>query len=70
MEAWLEVRKEVLKDFTFDKGKNFSVGQSQRLNIARAILLSKEILIIDEGLANIDISKSIKMLSFSFEENN
>ena len=48
------------------RGENVSVGQAQRIGIARAIYANKQILIMDEPTSALDIKteeKFIKLLS-------
>ena len=44
------------------KNSNFSLGQSQRIQIIRGILHSKKILFIDEGISNVEKEMTEKIL--------
>lgn len=44
-------------------GRELSSGQKQMLEIIRAVLLDKDILIFDEPLANLDIQSKVKILN-------
>ena len=39
-----------------DGGENFSGGEKKRISLARALLRNTDILILDEPLANLDIT--------------
>lgn len=45
-----------------DSGDGISAGQKQRLSIARAVLRSPRVLILDEAAANVDISTELAIL--------
>lgn len=50
-------------DYVLDEfGKNISSGQLQRIGIARAIYKDPKLLIIDEGLSNLDENTKMKIL--------
>lgn len=42
---------------------NLSLGEKQRINIARAVLKKPEVLILDEALSNIDVVNRRKILN-------
>lgn len=45
---------EGIDTFISEAGANFSGGEKQRFSIARAILVNKELLIVDEGTSGLD----------------
>ena len=47
-------------------GKNLSGGQIQRLEIARALLRDKKVLLVDEATANLDKNNSKKIRDLLF----
>jgi len=52
-----------LETYIGERGVTLSGGQKQRLNIARALLKSSSILLIDDSLSNIDVENEQKILS-------
>ena len=51
---WVEKLENGLDTLVGERGLKLSVGQKQRLNIVRGILLDKEIYILDEPTSNLD----------------
>lgn len=52
-------------DHVYQQGKNgLSVGQVQRLDIARCVLNPKPILVLDEALSNVDVFNQEKILNY------
>lgn len=51
---WVEKLENGLDTLVGERGLKLSVGQKQRLNIVRGILLEKEIYILDEPTSNLD----------------
>ncbi len=51
-----------------EKGMKVSAGEKQRINLARGLLLNKDILILDEITANIDADTTKKIWNFIFSE--
>ncbi|MED4441695.1 peptidase domain-containing ABC transporter [Bacillus cereus] len=45
-----------------EDSSNFSLGQSQRLSLARAILQKPDVLILDEVLSNVDEENALKIM--------
>lgn len=54
LEEWIEKLENGLDTLVGERGLKLSVGQKQRLNIVRGILLDKEIYILDEPTSNLD----------------
>jgi ATP-binding cassette subfamily B protein/subfamily B ATP-binding cassette protein MsbA len=54
LEEWAEKLENGLDTVVGERGLKLSVGQKQRLNIIRGILLDKEIYILDEPTSNLD----------------
>ena len=54
-------------DYTNLKIKNLSVSQKQRIALARALILSPEIIIIDDALGNLDASVRIQLLNLTLD---
>ncbi|QWR77135.1 ATP-binding cassette domain-containing protein [Candidatus Magnetomonas plexicatena] len=59
----MEEMPEGLNSVLYESGEGISAGQKQRLSIARAILRSPEILILDEATANIDEETEEKIIT-------
>ncbi len=51
-----------------EKGVKVSAGEKQRLNLARGLLLNKDILVLDEITANLDADTTKKIWKFIFTE--
>lgn len=51
---WIQSLEKGLDTLVGEKGTKLSIGQKQRLNIIRGILLDKEIYILDEPTSNLD----------------
>ncbi len=51
-----------------EKGVQVSAGEKQRINLARGLLLNRDILILDEVTANLDPSTTHKIWDFIFKE--
>lgn len=58
--------KNSLKYMCGTMGKNLSGGQIQRLEIARALLRDKKVLLVDEATANLDKNNSKKIRDLLF----
>lgn len=54
LEDWVNRLEDGLDTIVGEKGLKLSVGQKQRLNIIRGILLDKDIYILDEPTSNLD----------------
>lgn len=54
LKEWVENLENGLDTLVGERGLKLSVGQKQRLNIIRGILLDKEIYILDEPTSNLD----------------
>ncbi len=54
LDEWIEKLENGLDTLVGERGLKLSVGQKQRLNIVRGILLDKEIYILDEPTSNLD----------------
>lgn len=54
LEEWIYKLEDGLDTIVGEKGLKLSVGQKQRLNIIRGILLDKEIYVLDEPTSNLD----------------
>lgn len=54
LEEWVYKLEDGLDTIVGEKGLKLSVGQKQRLNIVRGILLDKEIYVLDEPTSNLD----------------
>lgn len=55
-----------LKQLIFENGFNLSGGQKQRIYLARALMKDFDVLLIDEGLNQVDISMERKILKSLF----
>jgi ABC-type transport system involved in cytochrome bd biosynthesis fused ATPase/permease subunit len=44
-------------------GKNMSGGELQRLALARLMLLDTKFIFLDEGMANLDVNATVKLLT-------
>lgn len=60
LEEWIKSLEDGLETIVGERGLKLSVGQKQRLNIIRGILLDKEIYVLDEPTSNLD--KNTEML--------
>ena len=59
--------KEGLKTMIYDDGSNLSKGQKQLITIARAILLDRPMVILDEATSNVD-TMTEKMIASALKE--
>ena len=65
----LEISKVLeLDDFLYNKIKNLSTGQTQRVNIARCLIHDPKYYILDEATSGLDIISSQIILDFIKEE--
>lgn len=53
--AWLAELPEGLDTLVGEKGLKLSAGQKQRINIARGVLLDRDILLLDEPTSHLDV---------------
>lgn len=51
-----------------EKGIKVSGGERQRINLARGLILNREILVLDEITANLDPKTTKKIWEFIFKE--
>lgn len=61
LKEWIEQLEHGLDSKVGEKGVKLSVGQKQRLNIIRGILLNKDIYILDEPTSNLDMISEEKI---------
>ena len=54
LQDWVEKLENGLETVVGERGLKLSVGQKQRLNLIRGILLDKDIYILDEPTSNLD----------------
>lgn len=54
LEEWVDKLEQGLDTVVGEKGLKLSVGQKQRLNLIRGILLDKDIYVLDEPTSNLD----------------
>lgn len=57
-----------LSTFVGEKGIRVSAGEKQRINLARGLLLDRDVLVLDEITANLDPHTADKIWGFVFEE--
>ncbi len=55
LEPWVQTLPEGLNTVVGEKGVKLSAGQKQRLNVARAILLDRDLYLLDEPISHLDI---------------
>jgi len=54
LEEWVQKLENGLDTVVGERGLKLSVGQKQRLNIIRGILLDKDVYVLDEPTSNLD----------------
>lgn len=66
--AWLETLPEGLDTLVGEKGVKLSVGQKQRVNIARGILLDRPVLLLDEPTSHLDAGTEASVIKLLAKE--
>jgi ABC-type transport system involved in cytochrome bd biosynthesis fused ATPase/permease subunit len=61
------LKKEIGENIVQEKGKNISVGQKQRIGIARALYLDPKLLILDEATSSLDEKTESKIVEFLYQ---
>lgn len=63
LEEWINNLENGLETVVGERGLKLSVGQKQRLNIVRGILLDKDIYVLDEPTSNLDKNTQILIIN-------
>lgn len=62
--AWVENLDDGLETIVGEKGIKLSAGQKQRINLARGLMLDREILLLDEPTSHLDAATEKKVIDF------
>lgn len=63
LEEWINNLENGLETVVGERGLKLSVGQKQRINIIRGILLDKDIYVLDEPTSNLDKNTEILVIN-------
>ncbi len=61
---WVKDLQYGLDSIVGEKGAKISAGQKRRINLIRGVLLDREILLLDEPTANLDLETEKKVINF------